>query len=95
MRPVIGKLLRKRKKGLLVGLGFHAGAHYHPGCGCSTTRASQCSATAIGRRILNLLQLLPAQALGAAGEATENPIELGMSEELGNQNRRHCREDDS
>ena len=50
---------------LLIGLGLYARAHYHPGHWCSATKASQCSVFTIGRRMLKLLQLSPAQALAA------------------------------
>jgi hypothetical protein len=48
---------------LLVGLGLYARAHYHPGHWSSATKASQCSVLTIGRRMLEFVELTPAQAL--------------------------------
>ena len=48
---------------LLVGLGLHARANYHPGHWCSATRRSECSVFTIGRRMLRKLKLSPAQAV--------------------------------
>ena len=60
---------------LLVGLGLYARARYHPGCWCSATRASECSVFTIGRRMLDLLELSPAQAVAEVRKAAENAIE--------------------
>jgi hypothetical protein len=48
---------------LLIGLGLHARKSFHPGHWCSATKASQCSVFTIGRRMLDQLELSPAQAL--------------------------------
>mgnify|MGYP000309450887 CR=1 FL=1 len=60
---------------LLIGLGLYAKAFLHPSYWCSTSKADQCSVFTIGRRMLDVLELSPAQALAQLRQATEDPIE--------------------
>ncbi len=60
---------------LLVGLGLHARKNYHAGHWCSASQASQCSVFTIGRRMLDQLELSPAQAFAEVGAAISSGLE--------------------